>query len=410
MVSDIVAAHDPTPRGGGARGRRGGAGLASRRQRHRHCVGWAGRPWRGGGLRARRGHPHAGLDRLRRALRRDRRAPRGRRRPVVGHHPTAVRRGAQLVAPGRDRCGSGRRPSVPSPPGSPHAGVEALLAAADAIAAGTVRPGDRRHQRRAAARHRHVARAGLRRGRHGRCCSGPDEDGAPAVLGPRASRWMAALDRYRGDHEDTTRDVYDGRLFREEMFLPLATETAAALGTDSRWSLPDPDGRLGAALARKIGTDQVVSADVRRALGDTGRRRRAHRPRARPRRAGRGRAPRLRRRPGHRGGRRGPLAGARGRAGGRRPRGRGHRGLVRAGAPGPGPAGTGRRARRDGGAAGQRDVRAGQRRDPRAHRGPLRRLRHRRRSRRRSTLRASPAAATSSTRCRSPAPARSRPS
>ena len=31
-VSDIVVANDPTPRGGGARGRRGGAGLASRRQ------------------------------------------------------------------------------------------------------------------------------------------------------------------------------------------------------------------------------------------------------------------------------------------------------------------------------------------------------------------------------------------
>jgi hydroxymethylglutaryl-CoA synthase len=153
--------------------------------------------------------------------------------------------------------------------GSPHAGVEALLAAADAIAAGTVR--------RAIVVTSDALLPGTGTSLEPVCGAaatavllGPDEDGAPALLGPRASRWMAALDRYRGDHEDTTRDVYDGRLFREEIFLPLATETAAALGTDSRWSLPDPDGRLGSALARKIGADRVVSSDVRRALGDTG--------------------------------------------------------------------------------------------------------------------------------------------
>jgi len=153
--------------------------------------------------------------------------------------------------------------------GSPHAGVEALLAAADAIAAGTVAqavvvtsdallPGTGTTLEPACGA---AATAVL---------LGPATDDAPAVIGPRAGRWMPALDRYRGDHEDTTRDVYDGRLFREEVFLPLATDTASALGTDSRWSLPDPDGRLGGALARKIGTDQVVSADVRKALGDTG--------------------------------------------------------------------------------------------------------------------------------------------
>ena len=393
------------------RGRRGGAGLASRRQRHRHCVGWAGRPRRGRGLRARRGHPHAGLDRLRRALRRDRRARRGRRRPVVGHDPPAVRRGSQLVAPGRvaaaravgRRCG--RRRARPTP-GSrrcwrrPTPSPRARSAGPSSSPATRCCPAPARRSSPSAARPPTAV------------LLGPDEDGAPAVLGPRASRWMAALDRYRGDHEDTTRDVYDGRLFREEIFLPLAAETAAALGTDSRWSLPDPDGRLGSALARKIGMPtRWSSADVRRAPRRHRRGRRAHRPRARPRRTGRRRRsspsaaagpPRWASRSARR------CRGRRGRSPTSRPR--ALAASYAAGAPGPRPARTGRRARRDGRAAGQRDVRAGQRRDPRAHRRPLRRLRHRRRSRRRSTRRASPAAATSSTRCRSPARARSRPS
>jgi hydroxymethylglutaryl-CoA synthase len=152
---------------------------------------------------------------------------------------------------------------------SPHAGVEALLAAADAVAAGTVD--------RALVVTSDALLPGTGTTLEPVCGAaatavllGPDAGDAPAVIGPRAGRWIAALDRYRGDHEDTTRDVYDGRLFREEVFLPLATEAAAALATEARWSLPDPDGRLGGALARKIGTDQVCSADVRKALGDTG--------------------------------------------------------------------------------------------------------------------------------------------
>jgi hydroxymethylglutaryl-CoA synthase len=155
--------------------------------------------------------------------------------------------------------------------GSPHAGVEALLGAADAIAAGTVD--------RALVITSDALLPGTGTSLEPACGAAatavllaPDDGSAPAVLGPRAGRWIAALDRYRGDHEDTTRDVYDGRLFREQVFLPLASETAAALGAegDARWSLPDPDGRLGAALARKVGSDKVASADVRKALGDTG--------------------------------------------------------------------------------------------------------------------------------------------
>ena len=55
------------------------------------------------------------------------------------------------------------------------------------------------------------------------------------------------LDRYRGDGEDNVRDLYDGRLFREEIFLPVVAEVASLLASfDVRtWSLPDPDGRLG---------------------------------------------------------------------------------------------------------------------------------------------------------------------
>jgi hydroxymethylglutaryl-CoA synthase len=83
-----------------------------------------------------------------------------------------------------------------------------------------------------------------------------------------------ALDRYRGDLEPATRDAYDGRLFREQIFLPLLGEVASAADADpsARWSLPDPDGRLGGALAKRLGlaADRVVSTDLRRALGDVG--------------------------------------------------------------------------------------------------------------------------------------------
>ena len=38
----------------------------------------------------------------------------------------------------------------------------------------------------------------------------------------------------------------------------------------TRWSLPDPDGRLGAGLARRLGATTVSSAAVRSELGDLG--------------------------------------------------------------------------------------------------------------------------------------------
>jgi hydroxymethylglutaryl-CoA synthase len=95
----------------------------------------------------------------------------------------------------------------------------------------------------------------------------------PARLGRSATTWMPVLDRYRGDREPETRDAYDGRLFREEVYLPLL----GGLGRErsdnedgERWALPDPDGRLARALATRLGAAEVVSAASRAELGDTG--------------------------------------------------------------------------------------------------------------------------------------------
>ncbi len=80
------------------------------------------------------------------------------------------------------------------------------------------------------------------------------------------------LDRYRGDGENDVRDLYDGRLFREEIFLPVVAEVASALASfDVRsWSLPDPDGRLGATIAKLVGGGAPASTAVYAAVGDTG--------------------------------------------------------------------------------------------------------------------------------------------
>jgi hydroxymethylglutaryl-CoA synthase len=96
--------------------------------------------------------------------------------------------------------------------------------------------------------------------------------GGGASLGTRVTRTHPFLDRYRGDHESVTRDLYDPRLFREEIFLPTLRELGEQLGTDvaRAWSLPDPDGRLGAVVARQLGVDAPASAPIYAELGDTG--------------------------------------------------------------------------------------------------------------------------------------------
>jgi len=148
--------------------------------------------------------------------------------------------------------------------GSTHAGVEALRAAADAVSAGRVTTalvicsdaivpatGGSLEAVAGAAAVAVILRAT-----------------GPAPITSAVTRWLPVLDRYRGDREDETRDAYDGRLFREEIYLPLLGGATAGREAD-RWSLPDPDGRLAAALAKRIGAE-TVSAPARAELGDTG--------------------------------------------------------------------------------------------------------------------------------------------
>jgi hydroxymethylglutaryl-CoA synthase len=170
--------------------------------------------------------------------------------------------------------------------GSPHAGMEALVAAWDALAAG--------HAQLSLVVASDALVPGL--GTAGEATTGAGavalvlaaepagaNGAAPAarLLG-RATRRMAVVDRYRGDAQDATGDVYDGRLFREEVFLPLVTSAGSAVaggagagaggrgrGAIAGWSIGDLDGKLGAAAARSLGAP-LVSAPVTAALGDAG--------------------------------------------------------------------------------------------------------------------------------------------
>jgi hydroxymethylglutaryl-CoA synthase len=153
--------------------------------------------------------------------------------------------------------------------GSPHAGMEALLGAADAVAAGSARvalvvaadallpgPGTA-----------FEARSGA-----GAAALVLVSDGGAASITARVTRTHPVLDRYRGDHEPATRDLYDSRLFREEIFVPIVREVGEHLAVLEvrAWSLPDPDGRLGATVAKKLGAGTPTSAIAYAAVGDTG--------------------------------------------------------------------------------------------------------------------------------------------
>jgi hydroxymethylglutaryl-CoA synthase len=161
--------------------------------------------------------------------------------------------------------------------GSTHAGMDALFAASDGVAAGSART--------ALVIASDALRPGLGTGYEARCGAAAvalvlRADPGPAAIGARASFARPFLDRYRGDGETDTRDVYDGRLFREEVFVPIVVEAARRLtstadntaDSGAAWSLPDPDGRLAAGVARKIGADPktLASAGTYAALGDTG--------------------------------------------------------------------------------------------------------------------------------------------
>jgi hydroxymethylglutaryl-CoA synthase len=153
--------------------------------------------------------------------------------------------------------------------GSPHAGMEALLGAADAIAAGSARV--------ALVIASDATRPGLGSSAEARTGAGAAAlvlaaDGGTASLGARVTRSRPFLDRYRGDGETDTRDLYDGRLFREEIFLPVVGEVAAELASFdvNAWSLPDPDGRLGATVAKRAGATANAAASAYAEAGDTG--------------------------------------------------------------------------------------------------------------------------------------------
>jgi hydroxymethylglutaryl-CoA synthase len=171
--------------------------------------------------------------------------------------------------------------------GSPHAGMEALTAAWDALAAGHARlalvvasdalvpglgtAGESSTGAGAAA----FVLGPLDPATLNHAASGGNGSGAPARLTARATRVMAAVDRYRGDGEAATEDVYDGRLFREEVFLPLLAATGRAVGIGEKggptvsWAIGDPDGKLAPAVAKRLGGN-LASAPVQAALGDTG--------------------------------------------------------------------------------------------------------------------------------------------
>ncbi len=153
--------------------------------------------------------------------------------------------------------------------GSAHSGLDALVSAADAVAAGSARVA------LVVASDAVVPGAGTafeeRSGAAAAAFVLTNDDGA-AALGARVTRTHPYLDRYRGDDEQQTRDIYDGRLFREEVFLPVIRDLGQQLAAldITAWSLPDPDGRLGAAAAKTLGIGTPASAGVYGALGDTG--------------------------------------------------------------------------------------------------------------------------------------------
>jgi hydroxymethylglutaryl-CoA synthase len=153
--------------------------------------------------------------------------------------------------------------------GSPHSGMEALVAGADSVAAGSARivvvvASD-------------ALRPGLGTGFEARCGAGAaavvlGAHGGAASLGSRVTHSRPFVDRYRGDGEVDNRDLYDARLFREEIFLPSIEAVTHELASSSvrEWSLPDPDGRLGAVIAKRVGGAPAASAAVYASVGDTG--------------------------------------------------------------------------------------------------------------------------------------------
>jgi hydroxymethylglutaryl-CoA synthase len=153
--------------------------------------------------------------------------------------------------------------------GSTHAGMEALFAAADAVAASSARI--------ALVIASDALRPGPGTGFETRCGAGAvafvlAAVGGGGAIGARVTRTRPFLDRYRGDGELDNRDLYDARLYRDEMFVPVVSEVATGLAAfePRAWSIPDPDGRLGAVIAKLVGAGAPASAPVYAAIGDAG--------------------------------------------------------------------------------------------------------------------------------------------
>ena len=153
--------------------------------------------------------------------------------------------------------------------GSAHSGMEALNAGTDAITAGSARI--------ALVVVSDALRPGLGTGFEARCGAGAaavvlSTEGGSATIGTRVSHSRPLVDRYRGDGEVDNRDLYDARLFREEMFLPSVEAVAGELAAEPirEWSLPDPDGRLGLVVAKKVKGAPAASDVVYKNVGDSG--------------------------------------------------------------------------------------------------------------------------------------------
>ena len=199
----------------------------------------------------------------------------GTSRPPFAEGPSHAFLAATL---GLDRAVGGGLAS-----GSPHAGMEAVLGAWDALAAGHARvalvvvsdalvPG----LGTAGETSTGAGAAAMVLGAIADPSDGPSTNGSsPAArLVARTTRSMPAVDRYRADGGAATGDVYDARLFREEVFVPLVTDTGRAAAGDvtsppGAWAIADPDGKLAAAVAKRLGAP-LASAPLYGALGDTG--------------------------------------------------------------------------------------------------------------------------------------------
>ena len=172
-------------------------------------------------------------------------------------------------------CGPGTEGALTS--GSPHAGMEALAAAWDAVAAGHVETALVVASDAVVPGLGTAAESSTGAGAAALVLRAPADAGngtaGAARLSGRVTRSLPVLDRYRPDAGAATEDVYDGRLFREEVYLPLLAEAAQAVAAGgpavTAWAASDPDGKLAGALARRLGAP-LASAPVQAALGDTG--------------------------------------------------------------------------------------------------------------------------------------------